>query len=106
MTAHVMIPVGDLLAELEGRLPCQDCAAGLGVHVEDGLWEVVQLHSIPCRATAKRTTLRLVDTDSDLRCRRCGKLLSHDIGGSVFGEVVGEELCIDCDPRPSTWETL
>lgn len=42
---HLAGPVG----EAEGLEPCQDCAGGLGIHVDGpDEWEVVQVHDVPC----------------------------------------------------------
>lgn len=109
MTGWAMIHEAELLAALGDVEDCQDCHAGRGVHVDfaTGDFDGVTVHNTPCpRAPRpKGTTLRLVDTDSHIRCRRCSGLLSHDIGGNVFGNVTGEERCLRCEPRPSSFDT-
>lgn len=57
MSDHVLIHVAELLAELADTPPCQDCTGRLGVAVfADGGWDVVQVHDVPCPATARTRT--------------------------------------------------
>lgn len=51
-------------------------------------------------------TVRLPDVGSHRRCRRCGRRLHVDIGGGEFGEVESVALCLVCEPRPSTFDTI
>lgn len=57
MSGHLLIPANELLEALRNATPCQDCAGGLGVHVDladPQAWEVVQAHNVPCVAMADK----------------------------------------------------
>jgi hypothetical protein len=61
--SYVLIPLEEITAEASGALSCPDCVGGLGVHVDldDGEWEVLAVHSVPCPSTAGEVRrLRLV----------------------------------------------
>lgn len=101
----IVIHATDLLDALGGERRCPDCVGDLGVVIEGTEWDIVQLHVHPCVAVPARvvSTVQLPDVDSHKRCRRCGGLLQHDIGGDEFGNVESVQSCPRCDPRPGTY---
>lgn len=56
---HILILADDLFGALEEQQSCRACVGGLGIHVEDREWAVVQLHREGC-TLGSRPALRLV----------------------------------------------
>lgn len=63
MSRSLLIHVDELLSALDEVQSCADCRGGLGVHVEGTEWDVVIMHTHPCRAVP-RAALALVPSAS------------------------------------------